>query len=214
MSKHARVVVAAALSTLGLAATVAAAPAAHAASFTITSQAEVTSTIKRTGQKVTFPVTTSTATITPGTETTPATISSTLDLQPATTSMRLGSLDLVTITLQSVATAPTTGTIDVDGPVWHVDATQPFRIRILKISPAGLPRVNLVRSGCQSGATSAALTGTIDFSEAGQPGGPGDYWLRGSYRIPAFSHCGLLLDGLLTSLVSGRGNSLDAHFTG
>ena len=214
MFTHARVAVATAMSAIGITAAVVTAPAAHADGFTITSHAEVTSTIKKNAQVVTFPTTTSTATITPGTSTSPARISAVMDLPAATTTMKLGRLDLVRVTMRSESTAPTTGTIDVDGPVWTIHATQKFRVRITKISPIGLPWINLVRPGCQTAETSAALTGTLDFSKGNQAGGPGNYWLRGTYTIPSFTGCGLLNNPLLTAIVSGPGNTLAAHFTG
>lgn len=192
---------------------IALAPAAQAAQFTLSWKADATTTVKKLRQVVPFPQTTFTATITSGTATTPATLAGDLVLPPTKTKLRLGTLDLVTITMEVAEPTQVTGTIAVDGPVWTVAAEQSFRVRITKIAPSGTPWVNLVRPGCQTSVTTAQLTGTIDFTKAGSPGGPGDYVMAGSYPIPRFSGCGILINPVLNSLVAGPGNPLSVHFT-
>ena len=118
-----------------LALTVVAAPAAQADSFDATWKADATTTVATLGQTVHFPTTTFTGTITPQTDTTPATITGPLVLPQATSSVRLGSLELVTMTLQAADPTPVKGTIRVVGPVWHISAHQGFRVKVLRISP-------------------------------------------------------------------------------
>jgi hypothetical protein len=217
MNTHVRVAAAAvALSGL-MSATMLAAPAdakpkhkpVRAKPFSLTWNAAATTTATKLGQQIAFPATTFTAKIRPRKRT----LSGPLVLPPATTSVKLGKLDLVKITMQVAEPSKVTGRIKVDGPVWTIGAKQSYRVLITKVSgPAGL--VNLVKPGCGTARTTATLTGKVDFTKIGQPGGPGDYTMGGSYPIPKFTGCGLVMDGLLSSLVSGPGNPLSVHFTG
>jgi hypothetical protein len=176
--------------------------------FSLTWNAAATTTATKLGQQIDFPATTFTAKIRPKKRT----LSGPLVLPPATTSIKLGQLDLVKITMQVAEPSKVTGKINVDGTVWTIDAQQSYRVLITKVTgPAGL--VNLVKPGCGTARTTAALSGTVDFAKVGAPGGPGDYTMSGSYPIPEFSGCGLLMDGLLSSLVSGPDNPLSVHFT-
>lgn len=213
MTRRTRLSLGVTLTSVLIFAGLALAPAAQAAQFTLTWKADATTTVKKLNQVVPFPQTTFTATVTSGTATNPATLVGTLVLPPTKTKLKLGTLDLVTITMEVAEPTQVTGTIAVDGPVWTVDAQQSFRVRITKISPSGSPWINLVRPGCQTSVTTAHLTGTIDFTKAGSPGGPGDYVMAGSYPIPRFSGCGLLVNPVLNSLVAGPGNPLSVHFT-
>jgi hypothetical protein len=176
--------------------------------FSLTWNAAATTTATKLGQQIDFPATTFTATIRPKKRT----LSGPLVLPPATTAIKLGQLDLVKITMQVAEPSQVTGKIKVDGPVWTIDAQQSYRVLITKVTgPAGL--VNLVKPGCGTARTTATLSGTVDFAKVGAPGGPGDYTMSGSYPIPEFTGCGLLMDGLLSSLVAGPGNPLSVHFT-
>src|SRR5262249_5598412 len=159
--------------------------------------ADATTTMHKLNKKVTFPRTRFNGTV----DTATATLTGALALPPTTTSLRLGSLNLVTIGLSVVDAGPVTAPIVVDGPVWHVKASQQFRIRIIRISPLDSPSVNLIRGRtCKTGMTTASLAGDIDWTAGGQPGGPSDYTMAGGYPIPRFSGCGLLLNPLLNSI--------------
>lgn len=171
--------------------------------------ANATTTVKKLGQRVDFPTTSFTGTIQP----LERTLAGPLVLPPAKTSVKLGDLDLVRITMEAADPSPVSATIDVDDTLWTVHAQQTFAIKIRRLSgPANL--VNLVKPGCGTAPTTADLTGTVDFAKVGQPGGPGDYTMSGSYTIPEFTGCGPVMSSLLTSLVSGPGNPLSVHFTG
>jgi hypothetical protein len=175
----------------------------------LTWKAEATSTVAKLDQDVTFPATSFTGTILP----LERTLSGPLVLPPAKTSLKLGDLDLVKITMEAADASPVDATIQVDDTLWTVQATQTFSIKIRRLTgPADL--VNLVKPGCGTAPTTASLSGTVDFAKFGQPGGPGDYTMSGSYAIPEFTGCGALMDSLLTDLVSGPGNALSVHFTG
>lgn len=174
--------------------------------------ADATTTVKKLGQVVVFPTTTYTTHITVVFGQQP-TLTGTLVLPPATTTLKLGSLGLVDITMSAADPSPVTGTIDFEGTLWHVSADQTFNVRIDKISPHGVPWINLVGSTCHTDPTTAHLTGTIDWSKIGQSGGPGDYTMAGTYPIPSFKGCGVLNNPLLTTLVSGPGNPISLHLT-
>lgn len=210
MSRGVRVAaVAAALSGMTAATLAVGAAPAEAKPFQLTWSADATTTVAKLDQQVTFPATTFTGTVKPQKKR----LTGPLVLPPATTSVRLGSLDLVHITMEVADPSPVKASIEVDGTVWTVTAKQSFSIRITKLTgPAKL--VNLVKDGCGTARTTAALTGTVDFAKVGEPGGPGDYTMSGSYPIPDFSGCGALMNPLLTQLVSGPGNPLSVHFTG
>jgi hypothetical protein len=184
---------------------------ASAEPISMTWNADATTTVKKLGQRIVFPRTTFAATVTPSTSS--GTITGRLDLPAAVSTTRLGSLVLATMTLKTADASPVAGTAIFDGPVWHVTARQSFRIKLLRISPLGLPWINLVGPYCQTGMTTATLTGDIDFTKLGQPGGPTDYNMSGNYTIPSFSGCGWLLTPALNALVSGPGNPLNVHFT-
>lgn len=171
--------------------------------------ADATTTVAKMGQEVQFPPATFTGTIQPQERT----LTGPLALPPAKTSVKLGTLDLVRITMEVADPSPVSATIDVDDTLWTVQAEQTFAIKIRRLTGAA-DLVNFVKPGCGTATTTATLTGTVDFAKVGLPGGPGDYTMSGTYAIPEFTGCGLVMNSLLTSLVSGPGNPLSVHFTG
>ncbi len=83
-------------------------------------------------------------------------------------------------------------------------ASSTFTIQILRLSPAGLPKVNLVPRGCRTArATTATLTNTTPISLT-------DMTLSGSFTIPRFTGCGLLT-GAVNLTLPGAGNALTLH---
>lgn len=218
MYRHVRAATAAlALSGLMTTATLAAATPAQAAKparaakpqpFSLTWNADATTTVKKLGNQITFPTTQFTGKIKPAKNK----ITGPLTLPPAKTKVGLGKLDLVHITMEVADASKVKGDIAVDGSVWTINATQSFVIHITKVSGVG-ELINLVKPGCTTARTTATLSGTVDFAKGNQPGGPGDYTMSGSYAIPEFSDCGALMTPLLTQLVSGPDNPLSVHFT-
>ena len=213
MNNHVRVTAAAvALSGLMTAAAVAA-PAEAAKPqapkpFALTWNADATTTVKKLGTEITFPRTQFTGTIKPLKKR----ITGPLPLPPAKTAAGLGDLDLVHITMEVADPSPVKGKIDVDDTLWTISAKQRFAVHITKVSGLG-DLINLVKPGCGTARTTATLSGEVDFAKAGEPGGPDDYTMSGTYPIPEFTGCGALMDSLLTSLVSGPDNPLSVHFT-
>ena len=177
--------------------------------FSLTWNAAATTTATKLGQQIAFPSTTFTATIRPKKRT----LSGPLVLPPATTSVKLGKLDLVKITMQVAEPSKVTGTIEVDGPVWTIDAKQSYRVLITKVTgPAGL--VNLVKPGAAPRGPPRRCPGTVDFTKVGHAGRAGR--LHDERELPdpgVHRAAALLMDALLSSLVSGPGNPLSVHFT-
>jgi hypothetical protein len=194
-------------------ATALAAPA-HAAPpppFTLGYHAAATTTVKKLGQEVDFPATTFEPTVTLR-EGAPSTVEGPLALPAADTSLRLGSLKLVTITLQTDQASPVYGVVTIDGPVWTISSQQTFSVHITKIAPFGVKHVNLVGRNCRTAPTTASLVGTLDFSKVGRPGGPDNTVMSGSYAVPRFTGCGLVTP-MLNTLVSGPANPISVHLT-
>ncbi|MEP9361482.1 hypothetical protein ABLE68_00860 [Nocardioides sp. CN2-186] len=174
----------------------------------LTWNADATTTVKKLGTEIAFPTTQFTGTIKP----LKRKLSGPLTLPAAKTAAGLGDLDLVHITMEVADPSPVRGSIDVDDTLWTITAKQSFAVHITKVFGLG-DLINLVKPGCGTARTTATLRGTVDFAKAGQPGGPDDYTMSGTYPIPEFTGCGALMDSLLTSLVSGPDNPLSVHFT-
>ena len=199
---------AAAVATAGTALLVGGASSASAdTTIPLSWRLDVTSTVKRINQPITFPQGSFDATLDVDT----ATITGDADIPAGTTTMKLGSLPLAAVTVQVVPAGQTVAKVVVDGPVWHVTAKQRIALQITSIRPLGLP-VNLVPSTtCRTSVFTQTLRGTLDFSKTG-PGSPSDYHLKGKYTIPSFSGCGLATP-IVNALIPGAGNPIDGHFT-
>lgn len=214
MYRHVRTTAAAVVLSGLMAASLVAAPAEaaqhkpKAEPLKLTWNADATTTVKKMGTEITFPTTQFTGTVKPLKKK----LSGPLTLPAAKTAAGLGDLDLVHITMEVADASPVKGSIKVDDTLWTISAKQSFAIHITKVSGVG-DLINLVKPGCTTARTTATLSGTVDFAKAGQPGGPDDYTMAGSYTIPEFTGCGALMDSLLTSLVSGPDNPLSVHFT-
>lgn len=176
----------------------AAAPAANAAPIGVGWDANVTTTVKKLNQQITFPQTRFPAQI----DLTTGAITGNLALKDATSTLKLGSLPLAKVTLAVIPTKPVTGKLTG----LNVAATQQFTIHIKKIEPLGLP-FNLVGKNCKTvtpvtAQLSGTLTGLLD-----------PYTLKGTYTIPKFANCGLSTP-LINLLIPGAGNTMKADFSG
>lgn len=107
-----------------------------------------------------------------------------------------------TATVRMESTAPVQGGF-AGG---QVQATQRFRLHIVRLSADYLPSVNMVSSGCKTTSDSVATlrnTTPIDFFEPIK--------FSGTFAISPFTGCGLLTPAL-TLLMSGGGNRMDLSF--
>lgn len=178
--------------------TLGAAPSASAAPIGVGWDANVTTTVKKLGQQITFPQAKFAAQIDLGT----GAISGDLNLPDATSTLKLGSLPLAKVTLAVEPTKPVTAQLTG----LKVEANQEFNIHLKKIEPLGLP-INLVGKNCRTATPVKAklngdLTGLFD-----------PYTLSGTYTIPKFANCGLSTF-IINLVIPGEGNTMKADFSG
>lgn len=178
--------------------TLGAAPSASAAPIGVGWDANVTTTVKKLGQQITFPQAKFAAQIDLGT----GAISGDLNLPDATSTLKLGSLPLAKVTLAVEPTKPVTAQLTG----FKVEANQEFNIHLKKIEPLGLP-INLVGKNCRTATPVKAklngdLTGLFDPST-----------LSGTYTIPKFANCGLSTF-IINLVIPGEGNTMKADFSG
>lgn len=136
-------------------------------------------------------------------------VSAALDLKPATMTVDLpvipGKLSIpsvATATMQIEPVGDATGNYNSG----NIDVTQKFNVHITKLAPLNIGFINLVPKTCKT-STPASM------HLVGKMGGLFDpFTLKSSYTLPSFSGCGLL-DGLITQLTSGSGNTVSATFT-
>lgn len=175
------------------------APAASADPLGVGWDVNVTTTVKKLNQQITFPQTRFAAQVDVfGT----GSITGDLNLADATSTLKLGSLPLAKVTLAVIPTKPVAGQLTG----LNVVANQEFNIHIKKIEPLGLP-INLVGSNCKTATPvksqlSGTLTGLFD-----------PYTLTSTYTIPKFSNCGLST-WLINLVIPGEGNTMKADFSG
>lgn len=183
---------------------------ANAFDLPIDYTANTSTVIKKLNQKLTFPAT-QLASVLSTEDLKTGTLTGELELPKTTTDLKLGPLNLATITLSIVDPSPVDGTVKFaeDFSSVAVNAHQSFKVKINSIEPLGIDtgsaNLNLLaaNANCVTSVTTANLTGTIDLS-----GKSLDTTLSGSYPIPAFTGCGNLVGPVLNSLVSGPGNTL------
>ena len=126
-----------------------------------------------------------------------------IKLPPASSTVQMAGLGLVTATFQMNAVKPVTG--HVDFATLHTTATSVINIRVLRVSPAGVPAVNLVGDSCRtSKPVTVRISGTASLTA------PSTF--RGSYTIPPLEHCGASTL-VLNQLVPGPGNTFTATAT-
>lgn len=174
------------------------APSASAAPIGVGWDANVTTTVKKLNQQITFPQTRFKAQV----DLTTGAITGDLNLPDATSTLKLGSLPLAKVTLGVIPTKPVAGQLTG----LKVTANQEFTIHLKRIEPLGLP-INLVGSNCKTvtpvkATLNGELTGLFD-----------PYTLTGDYTIPKFANCGFST-WLINLLIPGSGNTMTADFSG
>jgi hypothetical protein len=81
-------------------------------------------------------------------------------------------------------------------------ATSVFNIRVVKVSPVGLPAVNLVGDSCRtSRPVRVRMTGPASLTEPSR--------FRGTYTIPPLENCGASTT-VLNQMFPGPGNTFTA----
>jgi len=136
-------------------------------------------------------------------------VSASLDLKPASMKVDLpiipGVLSVpgaATATMQIEPVGNATGNYNSG----NIDVTQRFNVHITKLTPLGIGFPNLVPKTCKTSKPAS-------MHLVGKMGGLFDpFTLKSSYTLPSFTGCGLL-NGLITQLTSGGGNTVTAQFT-
>ncbi|TQS39742.1 hypothetical protein [Cryptosporangium phraense] len=134
------------------------------------------------------------------------TLTGTAEIPDLTVHLKLASLIPTTSIVRIVPQGGLTGTVDLAAN--KLSTTTTFKLQVLRVFQDSLPGLNLVSAGCTTKtATSATLTNTtpIDIFSTTT--------VEGTYKIPAFTHCGLLTP-LLTTLLAGDGNKLTLNLKG
>lgn len=126
-----------------------------------------------------------------------------IKLPPASSTVQMAGLGLVTATFQMNPVKPVTG--HVDFATLHTSATSVINIRVLRVSPAGVPAVNLVGDSCRTSTpVTVRMSGTASLTA------PSTF--HGTYTIPPLEHCGASTL-VLNQLVPGPGNTFTATAT-
>ncbi|SHN45610.1 hypothetical protein [Cryptosporangium aurantiacum] len=134
------------------------------------------------------------------------TLTGTAEIPDLTVKLKLANLIPTTSIVRIVPQGGLTGTVDLAAN--KLTTTTTFKLQVLKVYQDALPSLNLVSPNCISKtATSATLTNTtpIDIFATTT--------VTGTYKIPAFTKCGLLTP-LLTTLLAGDGNTLTLNLKG
>jgi hypothetical protein len=127
------------------------------------------------------------------------TLTAALTLPPATASFKELGLIPVSATTEFLQDGPTTGTINLS--TGAVATTSRITLKITSLSIAGIPVP--VGNSCESATpATVALTSQSGFSVVN--GGS----LAGTYTIPPFANCGLLVTPVLNLTVPGPGNTI------
>jgi hypothetical protein len=177
------------------------APSAGAAdpTVTITDNLDASTHLKKLNQDVKIPRGTLTATINLAT----GQLTGNISLPPATVTLHEVGLPLATATMAVEQAQPVTGHVDLT--TFAVTATSVFNIKVLRVSPALLPFVNLVGNQCMTAKpVSVTMTGKADLT------GPSTF--TGIYTIPFFKTCQTLTVALDVA-ISGPGNTFTATAT-
>ncbi len=127
------------------------------------------------------------------------TVTASLTLPPATVSFKELGLIPVSATTEFVQDGATTGKVNLS--TGAVTTTSRITLKITSLSIAGLPVP--VGNSCES-ATPAVVTVTSQSGFSIVNGGT----LAGTYTIPPFANCGLLITPVLNLTVPGPGNTI------
>lgn len=117
---------------------------------------------------------------------------------------QLGPLGPTTSKVKIVPTKPINATVTADN---YIEATTAFRINLTDVRSDILPFFSIAKPTCVSGEIPITLKSTNKFSLTDT------FNLEGTYNLPSFTKCGDglfggAIDGLLTTLLSGPGNTL------
>jgi hypothetical protein len=129
-------------------------------------------------------------------------LTGTMSLPQSSTWIKLGSLPLAKATFAMQPVGPITGKVDL--LTQTVTTTATFNIRLVSIKPLGLP-FNLVGNRCTTATPiSVTMGGKVDLS------GPSSF--TGTYAVPRFKDCGLLVTPIINLIAPGDGNTFTASF--
>ncbi|MDQ1466288.1 MAG: hypothetical protein QOH10_703 [Actinomycetota bacterium] len=158
---------------------------------------DASTTLAKLGQTVTVPRGTFKGTIDIAT----FNLTGSIKLPPASAVVAIAGLPLATATFKIAEVQPVTGHIDLS--TLTVTATSVFKIRLVSLTPVGLPFVNLVGDSCRTSkpvsvTMSGSFTPPLVFS--------------GIYTIPPLRDCGAST-AALNLVVPGPGNTFTAVAT-
>lgn len=123
-----------------------------------------------------------------------------ISLPPATTTMQLAGIGLATATFKIAQVKPVTGHVDFG--TLKTRATSVFDIKVVRVSPVGLPSVNLVGDSCKTSTpVRVTMSGLASLTTSST--------FRGTYTISPLQECGLTTTAL-NLVVPGPGNTFKA----
>ena len=157
---------------------------------------DATTTLKKLNQTVTVPRGTFIGSVDFST----ATLTGSIKLPPATVPFKVAGLPLAKATIKIAEVQPVSGTLDLGS--LEVTATSVFNIRIVKVTPIGLPNVNLVGDYCKtSKPVSVTMSGALTAGT-----------FSGTYTLPPLAYCGAATKAL-NAVLPGPGNTFTANVT-
>lgn len=126
-----------------------------------------------------------------------------MNLPPASTDISLGAIRLLDTTFAMQQTQPVTGHVDL--ATLQVSATAQFNIRLSQLQAFGVP-INLVGTKCVTASPiTLNMSGTLDLTNGTT--------FSGTYTIPKFKDCGLLLTPIINLIIPSSGNMFSASLT-
>jgi hypothetical protein len=130
-------------------------------------------------------------------------LSGDLTLPPSSTTFKLGSLPLAKATFEMAQAEPITGSVDL--ATMTATTTAVFNIRLRELRPTILPFWNLVGNNCRTTSSiSVTMSGPISLTGAST--------FTGTYAIPRFRDCGLLVTPIINLIIPSDGNTFSATF--
>ena len=174
----------------------ASATAEPAASLAFNYWIDATTHLKKLNQTVKVPRGTFTGSIDVAT----SVLTGTITLPAATAPFKVAGLPLATATFKMTQVKPVTGFVDLSTAT--VTATATVSIQIVKVTPIGLPFVNLVGNSCKT--STPVVVKMSGLITAGI--------FSGTYTIPPLQNCGASTTAL-NLVVPGPGNTFTAVAT-
>jgi hypothetical protein len=187
-----------AIPVLGIVASIATAPAAHAANpaYPFDWTINASTHLKKLDQTVVVPEGRFSGSV----DLVTGDLTGDLKLPKATTTVQLAGIGLATATFKMSPTRGVTGHVDFANITATAKST--VVIKVLRLSPVLTPGVNLVGDQCKtSKILQVKMSGHASLTEAST--------FTGTYTIPPFETCGAAT-AALTQAVSGPGNSFTA----